>query len=145
VILKPGTRAARLRATTRGQLVLSVFASMLSFALDFAVLAFLTEVAGLHYLVSAAFSFALGTTLSYTLSILFIFELRRFSSRALEYAVFVLVGIVGLGLNELLLWALTEKLGIYYLISKIIAAALVFFWNFGARKLILFSSVTRTR
>ena len=143
--LKPAARMARLRSTTRGQLLLSVAASMLSFGLDFGVLAFLTEVAGLHYLVSAAFSFALGTTMSYTLSVHFIFDIRRFASRTLEYGLFVLVGAVGLGLNEVLLWALTDKLGIYYLISKIIAAALVFFWNFGARKFLLFRSVSGAR
>jgi putative flippase GtrA len=118
---------------------------MLSFGLDFGVLVFLTEVVKLHYLLSAAVSFTLGTTMSYALSILFIFDLRRFSSRALEYGVFVLVGVIGLALNELLLWVLTDKVGIYYLVSKIVAASLVFFWNFGARKLILFSNVADTR
>ena len=139
MVVKPGTLLSRLRSSTRGQLLLSVAASMISFALDFGVLAFLTEVARLHYLLSAACSFALGTTLSYTLSILFVFELRRFSSRTLEYGIFILVGVVGLGLNEALLWALTDGLGIYYLISKTIAASLVFFWNFVARKVLLFT------
>jgi putative flippase GtrA len=118
---------------------------LLSFTVDFGVLAFLTEIARLHYLISAAFSFVLGTTLSYALSILFIFELRRYASRGLEYGLFVLVGLVGLGLNELLLWTLTDVLGIYYLVSKIAAASLVFFWNFGARKLILFSAPRSAR
>lgn len=126
--------------TTRSQLLFSVVTSMLSFGLDFGALAFLTEVVRLHYLVSAAFSFILGTSLSYVLSILFVFDLRRFASPALEFGLFALVGVVGLGLNELLLWTLTDVLGIYYLISKVAAASLVFVWNFGARKLILFSA-----
>lgn len=113
---------------------------MLSFALDFGGLAFITEVIRLSYLVSAAFSYVLGTSLSYALSVRFVFSLRRFSSRVLEYGVFLAVGIIGLCLNELFLWVLTDKVGIYYLISKIVAASLVFFWNFGARKLVLFSS-----
>lgn len=135
-------RFARLRSSTRGQLALSVVVSMLSFALDFGVLVFLTEVAHLYYLISAGISFVLGATMSYALSILFVFEMRRFSSRLLEYGLFMLVGIVGLGLNEVLLWALTEKIGFYYLVSKIIAAALVFFWNFAARKGVLFSGAS---
>ena len=130
-------------ATTRGQLVLSVVSSMLSFGLDFGVLALLTEVVRLRYLVSAAFSFVLGTTMSYALSIFFVFDLRRYASPAHEYGLFVLVGMVGLALNELLLWTLTDVLVIYYLISKIAAASLVFFWNFAARKLILFSAPKR--
>jgi len=116
-----------------------VVASFLSFGLDFGALAFLTEVVRLHYLLSAAFSFILGTTVSYVLSIRFIFETRS-ASAPVEYGLFVLVGAVGLGLNELLLWLLTDRAGIYYLLSKIVAASLVFFWNFGARKLLLFSA-----
>jgi len=50
----------------------------------------------------------------------------------------VLVGAVGLALNEALLWVFTETLGLHYLISKILAATLIFGWNFGARKLLLF-------
>jgi putative flippase GtrA len=138
------SRLARLRFTSHGQFILSVLTSLLSFALDFGVLALLTEVARLHYLPSAAVSFTLGTTLSYVLSILYVFEIRRFSSRTLEYATFVLVGVIGLGLNELLLWLSTERLGIFYLVSKIVASSLVFFWNFGARKYFLFNGGNRT-
>jgi putative flippase GtrA len=113
-------------------------ASFLAFCVDFGLLAVLTESAGLHYLVSAAVSFLAGTTVSYALSILWVFEKRRFGTPALEYLLFVLVGVVGLALNETLLWLLTEPVGLHYLLSKIIAAALIFFWNFAARKRILF-------
>lgn len=112
--------------------------SLLAFAVDFGVLVLLTEAAGLHYLVSAGISFLLGTTVSYVLSVVLVFPSRRFSSRAVEYALFIVVGAVGLGLNEALLWVLTERLAIFYLASKLIAAAIIFFWNFGARKFLLF-------
>jgi len=115
-----------------------VVTSALAFSVDFGLLVLLTEIAGLHYLVSAALSFCVGASVSYTLSVLWIFRTRRFSSRLLEYALFVGVGVVGLGLNEVLLWLLTEPLGLYYMASKVVAAALIFFWSFGARKLILF-------
>ncbi|MGA2975213.1 MAG: GtrA family protein [Spirochaetia bacterium] len=133
-----GSHAFNKSSTVGGQLLRSLLVSMFAFSIDFGVLALLTEIVRLHYLVSAAFSFILGTTVSYLLSILWVFDRRRYSSPALEYAVFVLVGVVGLGLNEAFLWAITEMLGIYYLVSKIIAASLVFFWNFAARRFILF-------
>ena len=128
----------RTAATTGGQFLRSIGASLAAFAVDFAVLALLTEAARLHYLLSAGISFLLGTTVSYVLSVLLVFQVRRHDSRLVEYALFVLVGLVGLALNEGLLWALTEKVGIYYLGSKVIAACLIFFWNFGARKHLLF-------
>jgi putative flippase GtrA len=117
--------------------------SAVSFGLDFAVLALLTEAAGLHYLASAALSFVAGTSLSWLLSVLLVFPVRVYSSRLLEYALFLLVGGVGLGLNEALLWAFTDGLGIYYLFSKVLAASMVFFWNFGMRKRLLFDERAR--
>ncbi len=128
----------RTARTTGGQLLRSMGTSLAAFAVDFAVLALLTEAARVHYLVSAGISFLLGTTVSYFLATRLVFPVRRRKSRLVEYALFVLVGVVGLGLNEGLLWTLTEKARIYYLGSKVIAACLIFFWNFGARKLLLF-------
>jgi len=129
-----GTRDGRFRR----QLIRSVGVSLVSFGLDFGVLALLTEAAGLHYLLSAGISFLLGTTLSWLLSVRWVFDLRTRSSKLLEYGLFVMVGVVGLGLNEALLWLFTDRAGLYYLLSKIIAASLVFFWNFGMRKALLF-------
>jgi putative flippase GtrA len=52
--------------------------------------------------------------------------------------VFAVIGLVGLGLNELLIYFFTEYADLYYLISKMFAAALILLWNFSARKLTLF-------
>jgi putative flippase GtrA len=120
------------------QLLKTVVASQAAFWLDFGVLALLTEVAGLHYLASAALSFLAGTTLSYWLSVRWVFDTRRVASKAAEYALFVLVGAVGLALNEGLLWLFTEAAGLHYLLSKAVAATIIFGGNFAARKLLLF-------
>jgi putative flippase GtrA len=121
-----------------GQLLRAVPVSLASFALDFGTLAFLTEAAGLHYLLSAAAAFLLGTTLTWFLSVKWVFSVRLARSRAMEYGLFVFVGVVGLGLNEILLWAFTEKVGLYYLLAKMCASTLVFSWNFGMRRALLF-------
>ena len=120
------------------QFIKSVAVSLVSFAVDLGILVLLTEWAGIHYLVSAALSFLAGTTLAYALSILWVFDVRSFHSRWGEYAVFVAVGIAGLGLNEALIWVFTELLAIHYVVSKLIAASIGFFWNFSARRWILF-------
>jgi putative flippase GtrA len=120
------------------QLLKTAIASQAAFWLDFGVLALLTEVAGLHYLASAAVAFVAGTSVSYALSVAWVFDTRRVASKTAEYALFVLVGAVGLALNEGLLWLFTEALGRHYLLAKVIAATIIFGWNFGARKLLLF-------
>jgi putative flippase GtrA len=133
----------RTASTTAGQLLRAMGASLVAFAVDFGTLALLTEAARLHYLVSAGISFLLGNSVVYLLSVRWVFPERRFASRPVEYALFVMVGTVGLGLNELLLWTFTDRLGIFYLASKAIAACLIFFWNFAARKYLLFRAPRR--
>ena len=49
------------------------------------------------------------------------------------------VGIIGLGLTEGLMWFFTDLVGLHYMLSKLVTAALVLLWNFIARKIILFT------
>ena len=58
---------------TARQLLKTIVASQAAFWLDFGILALLTEAAGLHYLASAAIAFLAGTTVSYVLSIVWVF------------------------------------------------------------------------
>lgn len=111
----------------------------LAAAVDIGALYALTEHAGVFYLVSAVLSFCLGVAVNYGLSTRFIFKKRRMESRRREFAVFLAIGVLGLGLNTLLIWLLTEHAGLFYLHSKYIATGVVFFFNFNARKFILFN------
>lgn len=124
---------------TLTQLIRYGFVGGLAFIVDYGSLWFLTEVCGLHYLLSAAIAFILGLVCNYLLSTAWVFSGRSLENRWAEFAVFALIGIVGLGLNELIMWAGTDLLHLHYMLSKIISTAIVFFWNFFARKFILFN------
>ena len=50
----------------------------------------------------------------------------------------IFIGVVGLGLTELLVWLFAIKLDWHYLLAKIAAVTTVFIWNFSAKKLLLF-------
>lgn len=121
------------------QLFRYTFVGGFAFLVDFATLFLLTEYCYLHYLISAGIAFIFGLIVNYLLSIKWVFNVSVMDSRLMEFVVFTLIGIIGLGLNELFLWILTDILLIYYLISKIITAGIVYFWNFFARKVILFN------
>ena len=110
----------------------------LAFVVDIGTLIALTELGVLPYLGSAAVAFLLGLTTNYLLSIAWVFDTRKTTSAWVEFAIFALVGVVGLGLNELVMWGLTDGLGLWYVGSKLVATALVFAWNFGVRKVALF-------
>ena len=105
---------------------------------DFGFLVGLTELLQVHYLVSAAVGFLFGLATNYALSVTWVFARRTLDNRVAEAAIFAAVGVVGLVLNELFLWAFTELAGIHYVGSKGLSAVLVFLWNFAARKYLLF-------
>ena len=112
-----------------------------AFLVDTALLTLLTELFGReHLLLWTAVAFATGLLITYLFSILWVFDNRSMKSRTAEVSVFVLIGIIGLGLTELLMWILAQKAGLHYLLSKIVTTVLVFVWNFAAKKLLLFRS-----
>ena len=111
----------------------------LAFAVDFGSLYVLTEWLHLYYLHSAGVAFLLGLSTNYVLSVVWAFQTRTFQNPYVVNMGFLPFSVVlGLGLNQGLMYGLTEKAGSHYLFSKVVATGLVFMWNFGSRKLILF-------
>ena len=115
------------------------FVGGIAYCVDFGFLIFLTEVVKIHYLISAAIAFILGLLVNYAISILWVFPKRALANKRTEFLIFSIIGLVGLGLNEVIIWFFTEFIHYHYLISKIFSTFVVFFWNFIARKKILFS------
>ncbi len=119
------------------QMIKFGFVGFLCFFIDYGIMVFLTEVLGVHYLMSCAVSFVVSVTVNYILSVTFVFETDKEKSKFREFIVFVLLSIVGLGINELCMWIAGELLGIYYMISKIGATAVVMVYNFITRKIFI--------
>jgi len=115
------------------------FVGGVAFVVDFSLLFLLTSKVGIHYLVSAAISFIFGLIINYFLSRVWVFNKAIIKNRLMEFGLVILISIVGLLLNELFIWFFTDKINIYYLLSKIIAAGIIFWWNFFARKFILYN------
>lgn len=120
------------------QLFRYTFVGGFAFIVDFGLLYVLTEFAHLHYLTSAAIAFLAGLVVNYVLSKLWVFSKSSYKSKVTEFIVFALIGVVGLGFTELLMWTFTDVVGAHYIVSKIFTTILVYFWNFFARKIIIF-------
>lgn len=120
------------------QVVRYLVSGGVAFAVDTALLYLLTDYAGLHYLISASISFMVGLVITYLFSILWVFDNRSIKNRYAEFIVFLAIGAVGLLLTNGFMWLFTDKLGLYYILSKIVTTILVFVWNFIAKKLLLF-------
>ena len=121
------------------QFVRYTFVGGLAFIVDFGLLYVLTEYLNLYYVVSATLSFIAGLLVNYFISITWVFAKAGASKHIVEFIYFASIGIIGLLLNGLILWFITESFDIYYMYSKLIAAVIVYLWNFLARKYFLFS------
>lgn len=94
---------------------------------------------GLYYLAAGALAFLAGLIVNFLLAKRLVFtRASKRTGRLGEFAAYGLIGLTGLGLTELLLFVFTEFFGLYFMLSKAVAAALVLLWNFAARKIILY-------
>ena len=50
---------------------------------------------------------------------------------------FLIFSLIGLWINQEVMYLTVEKLGIYYMISKIFATGIVMVWNFITRKIFI--------
>ncbi len=136
----PGPRmpAARMAGGLGSEFFRYFLVGGFAFVCDTFILFSLTHYLKVNYLVSGAVGFLVGTVVNYVLSRSWVFQRRTLQNTSAEVTIFTLIGLVGLGLNELILWFFQSKLGIYYLFAKGVSGVTVFMWNFGARKLTLF-------
>lgn len=111
----------------------------LAFIVDFLTLYILTEYQHFHYMLSAGIAFIIGLNVNYILAKFFVFKDTKIVNPKKEYLAIVIISISGLILNQLLLFVITEFLGVYYLYSKLIAATLILIYNFAIRKIFVFN------
>lgn len=115
------------------------FVGGIATVVDMALLFFLTDLVGIHHLISAIFSFVAGLVTNFSLSKLLVFKANEARVTPLmEFVSYTVIGVIGLGLTELILFAFTSGLKLHYILSKIIATIIVFLWNYVARKVIVY-------
>lgn len=116
---------------------------VIAFAIDYGLLVFLTEAFGIEYLISATISFTVSVVFNYAASMRYVFAHREGLSRRREFAIFVVLSVIGLVINNVCLWLGVDVFGIDYRISKIVVTAIVMVWNFVTRKLFLDAGTER--
>ena len=119
------------------QMIKFGFVGFLCFFIDWGIMVFLTEVFGINPLISSTISFTVSVTVNYILSVTFVFETDKNANKGGQFVIFVLLSIVGLGVNELCMWLGTDLLGIHYMITKVGATAVVMVYNFITRKIFI--------
>ncbi len=109
----------------------------IAFFIDYGLLAFCTEILHINYLVSATIGFTVSVIFNYLASMRYVFTHKEGMSRRREFVIFVVLSVIGLIINNAIMWAGVELLHVHYLIVKIAATAIVMVWNFVTRKVFL--------
>ena len=129
----------KLRQLCRKEFVRYFFVSLTALAIDLAFFSFLLRVAGLPWVYAATLSYFIGAAAAYMLSVRFVFSSRRLAhSPRIEFLSFISVGIVGLGVTQLVLWVGIGLLAANPELSKLAAACISFLSNYLVRKSLLF-------
>ena len=109
----------------------------MAFLIDYGVMIALTELCGINYLISSGISFVVSVIYNYILSVRWVFEVDENGDKRKEFVIFIVLSLIGLGLNQLLMWVFVSMIHIFYMVAKIIVTAIVMLYNFITRKLFL--------
>ncbi|WP_062203020.1 GtrA family protein [Demequina salsinemoris] len=111
-------------------------AGVVCFALEYAALFLLAGPLGVQYLVANGVAFTASVILNYWMSVAWVFDGAKDSGHIVR-AAFVAVSIVGLGINQVLLWALVSGLGMRLVVAKVLVSGVVLVWNYVGKRRVM--------
>jgi putative flippase GtrA len=106
-------------------------------AVDFGTTWLLKEKIRINRYVANSCGFILAATSNYLLNRYWTFQSEN-GQIVTEYLTFVLISLVGLGINNLVVYLLSEKYRMNFYIAKLFAICVVTLWNFSMNYLITF-------
>ena len=121
---KPGTQ----------QFLKFAVVGIISFAVDWLLLVFLTDACRVDYLVSTSISFLVSVALNYALSVRYVFPHRDDMSRKREFTIFAILSAIGLGLTDVFMFVGVTMLNVAYQAMKVIATFCVTWYNYFSRR-----------
>lgn len=120
------------------------------FLIDFGLTTGLTNIFGVHYLISKFFGFVVSAIVNYILSIKFVFTQKKKMDKKREFTVFFILSAFGLLINEIVMYLCIDGIyahvqglrnmvshGMMVSVSSVTATGIVMIYNFISRKLFL--------
>ena len=105
--------------------------------IDFGATYLCKEILKINKFLSNGIGFILAATSNYFINRIWTFNSQT-EDIGIQYAQFMTVSVIGLGINSLVLYLLNEKLKWNFYFSKLIAIAITTIWNFFANLLFTF-------
>lgn len=104
---------------------------------DFGITYICKEKIRIQKYISNAIGFTVAASTNYIFNRIWTFQSHN-PQIALEYSQFLIISLIGLGINTLILWLIVSKLKKNFYLSKLFAIAVVTIWNFLANAFITF-------
>ena len=102
--------------------------------IDFGFLYLFRDICHFHLVIANTLSFCISVIFNYFASMAFVFDVDKNKSKKRNFILFVIFSVIGLILNDIIVYFVTEIVGLYYMLSKIIATIFVMIFNFVTRK-----------
>lgn len=102
--------------------------------IDFIFLYLFRDIVCFSLVVANTLAFSISVIYNYFASLTFVFDVDKSKGKKRNFVIFIVCSVIGLGLNDLIVFVVTDWLGIYYMISKVIATLFVMVFNFVTRK-----------
>jgi putative flippase GtrA len=107
--------------------------------LEIVLLVFLVEWIGLGYLLSNSIAFLVVNLINFLLSKYWVFETGN-RKKGVEIGLFYFVVLIGLALNQAVMFILVEFMSFDYKISKVAAILVTVIWNYFGKKNLVFKA-----
>ena len=102
--------------------------------IDFGFLYLFRDIGHFHLIIANTLSFCISVIFNYFASMTFVFDVDKNKSKKRNFVLFFIFSVIGLILNDIIVYFVTEIVGLYYMLSKIIATIFVMIFNFVTRK-----------
>ena len=105
--------------------------------IDFVFLYLFREFCHFPVLVSNTLSFCISVIYNYIASVKWVFDVNKEKDARNQFVIFIVFSVLGLLLNNAIMWITVDFLSIYYLLAKVVATVIVMIFNFVTRKMFL--------
>ena len=113
----------------------------IAFIVDFSIFYMAINFIEINYFVSGFYSFIVGVFVNYFLARRFVFYNHNKVKKSTEFVGVYLISGIGLLIHQFTIYSLVEFINSDVYVSKILASAIVFLWNYNMRRKYLYGEL----
>jgi len=114
----------------------------IAFSVDFSIFYTAINFIEINYFVSGIYSFIAGVFVNYFLARRFVFYNHNKVKKSTELVGVYLISGIGLLIHQFTIYSLVEFINSDVYVSKILASAIVFLWNYNMRRKYLYGEIS---